>query len=327
MKMKRWQTVALVFGLTLLPFWGSQAQEKYPSRPIALVVPTAPGGSMDTSVRIYTDELARLLKVPIIVVNRAGGTGIEGTVYVQRAKKDGYTLIQGSENNFIKMPIFNKEEVTYDPLKDFTPLAHYVTVPSVFAVNVNSPFKTLGELVEYARKNPGKLKNGVAGILSGSHFNMEVLCSTNKIVIKTVPFEGAGAPLAALLGGHIDLATLSLTTLAPHIMGGKLRGLAVTSKTRHFLLPNISTTTELGYPEADFLVWNGAYAPAGIPQSVLDILIPAFEKVFKNPEVVNRAKKAGLTVEYMNPEQLRKFMVSQIQRVKKLAQEANLLNK
>ena len=325
--MKGWRIFWLVCGLILFSFLNvGQTQEKYPNRTIELVVPMAPGGSLDTATRIYSDDLARILKVPVTVVNRAGGTGITGATYVAEAKKDGYTLLQGSSNSLITMPVVSKE-VTYDPLKDFAPIAHFVSVPSMFAVKIDSPFKTLGELIEYARKNPGELKNGAAGILSESQFNLEVICSQNKIMIKTVPYKSGGEALPALLGGHVDLSTISLTTLAPQVKAGKLRGLAVTSKARHPDFPDIPTTTELGYPYADFNVWNGLFAPAGVPQFVLDVLLPVAEKVFKNPEVVNRAKKAGFTVEYMNPEALHKFMESKIEITRKIAKEANLIKK
>ncbi|MFB3886901.1 MAG: Bug family tripartite tricarboxylate transporter substrate binding protein [Thermodesulfobacteriota bacterium] len=325
--MKRCGIFWLACGLVLLTSSvGVQAQEKYPNRAIELVVPVAPGGSVDTATRIYSDDLARALKVPVTVVNRAGGTGIIGAAYVAAAKKDGYTLLQGSSNSIITMPVISKE-ATYDPVKDFAPIGYFVSVPSMFCVRVDSPFKTLAELLDYARKNPGKLKNGAAGVLSESQFNMEILLSYNKIVIKTVPYKGGGEALPALLGGHVDLATISLTTLGPQVKAGKLRALAVTSKVRHPDFPDIPTTTELGYPYADFNVWNGLFAPAGVPQSVLDVLVPTVEKIFKSPEVVNRAKQAGFTVEYMNPDELRKFVESKMEVTRKIAKEANLIKK
>jgi tripartite-type tricarboxylate transporter receptor subunit TctC len=327
MKMKRWRICWLVCGFTFLTFLGgTQAQEKYPNRPIELVVPMAPGGSNDTSARIYSDDLAKALKVPINVVNRAGGTGIIGATYVVKAKKDGYTLLQGSANSIITMPVISKE-ATYDPLKDFIPLGHFVSVPSVFAVRTDSPFKTLQELIEYARKNPGKLKNGAAGILSESQFNMEVLCTQEKIVIKTVPYNSGGEAMPALLGGHVDLSTVTLTTLAPQIKAGKLRGLAMTSKTRHPDLPDVPTTAEIGYPNIRFSTWFGIFAPAGVPNSVVDILVPTLEKIFKDPEVGQRAIRSGFTVDYKDPEELRKFVETQMQITEKVAREANLIKK
>jgi len=310
----------MIMGITSFS-WGL---DKYPNRPIELVVPMAPGGSNDTSARIYSDDLSKTLKVPVIVVNRPGGTGIFGASYVAKAKKDGYTLLQGSANSLITMPVVSKE-VTYDPLKDFIPLGHFVSVPSVFAVRSDSPFKTLDDLIEYARKNPGKLKNASAGLLSESQFNMEILCSFEKIVIKTVPFKSGGEALPALLGGHVDLATLSFTTLFPQIKAGKLRGLAVTSKSRHPFLPEVPTTTELGHEYASFSTWFGVFAPTGVPKEVIDVLVPALAKIFKDPKVQERAVKSGFIVDYKNPSDLRKFMELSIQKVEKIAREANLI--
>ncbi len=325
--MKKVKLLGLACCLALLASFGQiQAAEKYPSRPIELVVPMAPGGSNDTSARIYSEDLSKALKVPVIVVNRPGGTGIVGASYVAKGKKDGYTLLQGSANSLITMPVVSKD-APYDPLKDFVPLGYFVSVPSVFAVRADSPFKTLEELIEYARKNPGKLKNGAAGILSESQFNMEVLCSHNKIVIKTVPYSSGGEALPAILGGHVDLATLTLTTLAPQIKAGKLRGLAVTSKKRHPDLPDVPTTEELGHPYARFSTWFGVFAPAGVPKTVVTTLVPVLAKIFKNPQIEQRAVKSGLSVDYKDPAETRKFMEASIKVVEKTAREANLIKK
>ncbi len=325
--MKRWGLISLFYVLALLAFLEqTEAEERYPSRPIELVVPMAPGGSNDTSARIYSDDLSKALKVPVIVVNRPGGTGIMGATYVAKGKKDGYTLLQGSANSLITMPVVSKE-AAYDPLKDFVPLGYLASVPSVFAVRMDSPFKTLAELIDYARKNPGKLKNGAAGVLSESQFNMEVLCSHEKIVIKTVPYKSGGEALPAILGGHVDLATLTLTTLVSQIKAGKLRALAITSKNRHPDLPDVPTTAELGHSYARFSTWFGVFAPAGVPKPVVNVLVPTLAKIFKNPEIEQRALKSGLTVDYKNPEELRKFMETSIQITEKTARDANLINK
>ena len=317
----------LVCGFTFLYFLvRAQAQEKYPNRQIELVVAFAPGGSADIATRIYSDDLAQALKVPITVVNRAGGAGIQGTSYVVKAKKDGYTLFGSSGTPLVIMPAISKE-VTYNPLKDLIPLGHFGFAPSVFAVRSDCPFKTLEELVEYARRNPGKLKNGAGGLGTESYINLEILSSKTKIKITTIPFKSGGEAMPALLGGHVDMSSNTLATIGPQIKAGKLRGLAISSKTRHSDFPNMPTTAELGYPEANFCVWFGTFAPAGVPQSVLNVLIPVLERVFKNPEVVDRAMKAGITVEYKGPEGLRKSMESEIRIVEKVAQEANLIEK
>ncbi len=323
-KMKALRIIWLICGIICLAYsWGAQAQEKYPNRPIELVVPMAPGGNADVIARIYNEELARILKVPVNVVNRGGGAAIQGTTYVINAKKDGYTLLASPGTPITIMPTISSE-VAYDPLKDLIPLGQIASIPSLFAVKSDSPFKTLDELIEYARKNPGKLKNCAAGLGAESQFNLEILCAHNKIKITTIPYKSGGEALPALLGGHVDMASLSLSTLGPQIKAGKLRGLAITSKARHPDLPSIPTTAEVGHGYVGLLIWTGAFAPTGVPQSILDVLIPAIEKAFKNPDVIDRAKKVGFTMEYRGPEEFRKFIESDIKIVQQVVKDANI---
>ena len=325
--MKRYGILCLIFALVLFAFsMAGQTQEKYPHRPIEVVVPFGPGGVADVIARIYSEELSRELKVSITVVNRAGGTGIQGTIYVINSKKDGYTLLGAAGTSLYIMPAISKE-ATYDSLKELFPLGHFGSVPNMFSVRSDSPFQTLNELVEYARKNPGKLKNAASGLGNEGYFNVEILCAKNNIKIPTIPFKSGGESAAAVLGGHTDLTADTLLIMGPHIKAGKLRGLAVTSKTRHPDFPNIPTTAELGHPDVNFRVWLGIYAPAGVPQQVLDVLIPVVEKVFNNPDVVRRATNAGLTVEFMGPEKFRKFIESAIIVAEKVAKEANIVVK
>jgi tripartite-type tricarboxylate transporter receptor subunit TctC len=323
--MKKLIPVGLVFGLVLLGFFeGVQAEDQYPSRPIELVVPFNPGGSADVAARCYSDDLAKILNVPVNVVNRAGGTGIQGTTYVINSKKDGYTLLGSTDTPLLIMPVINKE-VTFDPLKDVMPIGLFASVYSIFAVRSDSPFKTLQELIDYARHNPGKLKNGAAGLGTEAHFNLEVLCSKARIKIVSIPFKSGGETAVALLGGHVDMSSNSVASLGQHIKAGKLRGLAISSKKRHPDFPDIPTTAELGYPDSNFAVWTAVFAPSGVPQQVIDVLVPAVEKALKNPEVVQRALNAGMEVEYMGPKELRNRLESEIQVVKTVAADAGMI--
>ena len=323
--MKKSLPLGLVFGLVLLgSFVGVQAEDKYPSRPIELVVPFGPGGSADLAARCYSDDLAKILNVTVNAVNRPGGTGVQGTTYVINSKKDGYTLLGATDTPLLIMPVINKE-VTYDPLKDIIPIGRFAHVYSFFAVRSDSPFKTLPELIDYARKNPGKLKNGCAGLGTEAHFNLEVLCSKAKIKIITIPFKSGGENAAALLGGHVDLSSSSVASLGKQVKAGKLRVLAISSEKRHPDFPDVPTTAELGYPESNFAVWTGVFAPSGVPQEVINVLAPAVEKAFKDPEAAKRAANLGMEVKYMGPAELRKNMESEIKLIKEVAAEAGLV--
>ncbi len=318
--MKKYGLFGVVCGLIFLAFlMKTHAQEKYPTRQIELVVPLAPGGSADITARLFSEELARVLKVPVTVVNRAGGSGIQGTTYVALAKKDGYTLLNCGGGLFTFLP-FISQDVKYS-LKDFIPLAQFAYVTTVFCVRSDSPIKTLKDLIEYARKNPGKLKcAGFPG--SESMFNLKIFSTMHNIEFTSIPYQSGGEGVVALLGGHIDFSASTHSTYGPQIKAGKFRGLAVTSKTRLPGLPDIPSTSELGYPDGTFiLIRFGAFAPAGVPQSVLDVLIPAIEKTFKNPETVDRAKKLDFIVEYEGPEEFRKILESETQNFKKIIEQ------
>jgi tripartite-type tricarboxylate transporter receptor subunit TctC len=325
--MKKEHVVGWVCLVTLLMLTGAaQAQEKYPDRDIQLVIPMGPGGSTDQLGRVYADQLAKELKVSISSVNREGGTGIQGTAFVIKAKKDGYTLLVGSVPALVFQPVVSNE-VPYDPFKDLTPLGQMATVPLVIAVRSDSPIKTLDELVEYARKNPGKLKNSVGGLLTDSHFMMEVLGYNKNIKITTVPFKSGAESMAALLGGHVDMAADTLTSLRSQITAGKFRALSISSKTRHPDFPNIPTTAELGYPALDLVAWWGLFVATGVPQTALNVLVPALEKASQNPDVVQRVTRLGFTSEYKTPEEFRKMMMAETRMVEKVAAEANLIKK
>jgi tripartite-type tricarboxylate transporter receptor subunit TctC len=325
--MVRNRILLLAVGFIFLAFGGALAQEKYPNRPIELVVPNAPGGSSDISARVYSEELGRLLKTPITVVNRGGGGGVHGTLYVVKAKKDGYTLLNTASTPIVVQPVINKE-ATYDPLKDLTPLAQVGIVPPVITVRSDDTrFQTLNDVIEYARKNPGKLKNCVGGAGTESHFVMEILCAKNHVKITTIPYKSGGEAMPAILGGHVDLSTNSLPTQSAQIKAGKLRALAIAANSRVPEFPNIPTVTELGHPDANLVMCVGIFGPGGLPQSVLNVLTPALEKALKNPTVMRRATEASIIVEYLGPDDFRKLIASKIQIVAKVAKEMKLIKK
>ena len=323
--MKRLLPLALAIGfVSLSPFCPVQAQEKYPARAIELVAPFGPGGASSVVTRAYSENLSKLLKVPVNVVNREGGTGVQGTSYVIRSKKDGYTLLSTTDTPLVVMPVISKE-VTYDPMEDVIPIGYIGYAPSVFAVKSDSPFKTLSELLDYARQNPGKLKNGTSGFGTEAYFNLQLLCLKEKLKITSIPFKSGGDVTAMLLGGHTDMASSALASLSPQLKAGSLRGLAISSKKRHADFPDIPTTAELGHREVDFVVWYALFAPQGVPRQVVDVLVPAVEKVLRSPDVVQRGIQAGLDVEYKGPEEVRKLMESGIRVVKKVAQDAGMV--
>ena len=163
--------------------------------------------------------------------------------------------------------------------------------------------------------------------MTESHFSIELLCYHKNIKITTVPFKSGAESLTALLGGHVDMASNTLSSLSSQIVAGKFRALSISSKTRHPDFPNIPTTAELGYPFINLMAWWGFYVPAGIPQTAVNVLVPAVEKASKNPEVTQRVTRLGFTAEYKGPEELRKFLEEETKTVRKVAESAGLIQK
>ncbi len=315
----------LICGFTFLVFLcdvrNIQAQAKYPNRAIELVVPFSPGGSNDLYARIYSAKLAQILKNQVIVVNRGAGGGIQGVLYAARAKKDGYTLLACGPSMVINSMV--SKEATYSPLKNFIPLGFLGSSPMVLAVRSDSPFKTFSELIDYARKNPDKLKNSDGGGVSASYLNIELMRAKD-IKITLIPFTGGGEATLALLGGHVDMTFSTIMNSGPHIKSGKLRPLAITSKKRFPLFPDIPTTAELGHPYVAFNGWAGTFAPSGMPQAAVDVLVPGLAKTFKDPEVAKKLADAYVTADYLGPEEFRKLIESETVLIAKIIKDTGL---
>ncbi len=291
-----------------------------PSNLLFLLVPGGPRTWVRGRTAIFLRSTSRSL---FQRSNRPGGTGIQGTTYVIKSKKDGYTLLGSTDTPLMIMPVISKE-VTYDPIKDVVPIGYFGYAPAIFAVRADSPFKTLAELIEFVRKNPGRIKNASAGVGAESQFNLQLLCHKENLKIGSVPFKSGGEAVVALLGGHTDMSSNTVASLGPHLKAGTLRGLAISSKKRHPDFPGVPTTAELGHPDVNFEVWLALFAPRGVPQEVIDVLVPATEKAFKDPEARQRAMNAGLVVDYMGPDETAKLLESGLATIRKVAAAAEL---
>jgi tripartite-type tricarboxylate transporter receptor subunit TctC len=283
--------------------------QPYPNRPIQLVVPLPPGAQGDVSARILSDEMAKILGTQIIVVNKPGAALTLGTDAVVRSKKDGYTLVYTSSGALVYARVINPEAVPYNPSKDLEPLGVHLFYPLTATVQESSPWKTLPELVDYAKKNPGKLRVSTTGVGSTDHFTH-------------VPFKGGESVVAALLGGHVEVTFDTLSKVLPHVEAGKLRVLVISKKRAEF--PNIPTLTELGYKQGMISAWFGFYAPAGIPEEVKNTLVPAIEKAIKNPELKAKTEKLGFIVDYKSPAEARKLGEEDYERALVIAEKLGL---
>jgi len=289
--MQRLAPFVVALALAFLPAPHSFA-ESYPTRPIRLVVPLAPGGQADIIGRTLGQELAEILKQPVVIDNRAGAGGTIGAEIVARAPGDGYTLLLGGSNN-LAIAVSLVKEVRYDPARDFVPIGGAAIVPYALAVNSNLPVATVSELIAYARAHPGRLTYGSSGTGSSSSLAAEMLKSAAGIDIVHVPYRGSAPAVTALVSGQIDMMFADLSLLAPHAKAGTLRLLAAAGARRAPTAPDHATVAEQDNPGFAIEPWYGVVAPAGTPPEVVTTLSRALNLALKAPVVRQRFQQQG----------------------------------
>jgi tripartite-type tricarboxylate transporter receptor subunit TctC len=280
-----------------------QAQP-YPSRTITLVIPMVAGAAMDGVGRILADELGKILNQPVIVMNKPGASTTLGTDFVVKSKKDGYTFLLANTSSVIYSKIADPKLVPYDSLKDLEPLGLYCFFPFVLAVRPDAQWGTFAELVDYAKKNPGKVRVCTAGQMSTAHFGLEVIQHMTGAQFTHIPHKGNIELF--LLGGNVEALFNTATLSIPHMEAGKMRFLLLSKKMVQY--PKIPTITELGYKEDVPSAWLAFFAPAGVPEEVKKVLTPAIEKAAKNSEIKAKIEKMGFIVDYKSPIELKKLL-------------------
>ncbi len=275
--------------------------DTWPSRSIKLIVPFPAGGAADTIARIYADKLSEALKQPVVVDNRAGaGTAIAADA-AAKAHPDGYTLSLAPAGQLTILPHVNKS-INYDPFKSFAPVSLLASVPYVIGASPDTPVSNLKELIAVAKKDPGKLTYSSCGPGTLCHLSGELFKSLTGTDLLHVPFKGSAPAMNALLGNQVNLAFDTMTVLAPQIKDGKVKGLAVTSRERSPLLPNVPTAAEAGV--SDFVVdsWFGLVVPAATPASIIQRLNAEVIRIGNLPDVRERLGTQGLSVTTSTPE-------------------------
>ncbi|OFZ90622.1 MAG: hypothetical protein A2V78_07205 [Betaproteobacteria bacterium RBG_16_64_18] len=314
--MRRFIVYALVcvfgsFGTSL------QAQD-FPSRPIQVVVPMAAGSGTDIHARILMEELRKVLNTPIVIVNKPGAFMTVGTDAVAKSKKDGYTLLYAPATGITYSRALEPDTVPYDSIKDLEPLGLHAFFPVVIGVSAKSPWKTLREFVEEGKKNPGKIRISTPGLQTTSSFNVMIIEGLTGAKFLQVPYKNLVMGVTDMLEGQVEATTQSLSVMAPYLAAGKVRILVTSRKMKAF--PDIPVLDELGYKRELFSPWFAMYAPAGVPQEVVKILVPAIKAAMDSPEVVARINKiGGSVIEYKSPEELRKMEIEEIETISALA--------
>ncbi len=283
------------------------AQEAYPSKPIALVVPFPPGGVADIVARPFGEAMSRNLSTPVIIENKAGAGGGIGMAYVAKSKPDGYTLLLALSSISI-LPEADKVtgRAPMFQLDQLVPIARLTADPTVLAVRADSSWKTLAEFVADARNRPGAISYGSSGNYGTMHVPMEMFAARAGVKLLHVPFTGAGPAVIALLGGNIEAVASGPSTVIQHVKAGKLRVLASWGDKRLASLPEVPTLTELGY-DAVFFQWSGLFAPAGTPEPVLQRLRDAARVAANDPKFVAAMATVDTPVQYMDAPELQRF--------------------
>lgn len=290
---------AVAAGAMPMPAVG-QAQAAYPNKPIHIVVPFPPGGSTDVLARRIGDKLASAWGQPVVVDNRAGAGGTVGADYVAKSAPDGYTLLMGvTGSNAIAQALYAK--LPYDVVKDFAPVSMVVSAPLVLAVNPEVKVRTAQEFLALAKSKPGGLSYGSAGNGTSMHLTGEMYKQAAGVSMVHIPYRGSAGMLTDLMSGQIQATFGDVLVLLPQIQAGKLRALAVTSKTRHPMLPDVPTLDEAGLKGFEALSWQGLFAPAGTPPEVVEKLSAEVNKAVRSPDVREYFASRGFIVEGTTP--------------------------
>ena len=302
----------IVFTLTALVS-GAAAQEPYPSRPISIVNPFPPGGIADLTARPLAASFERLLKQPVVVVNKAGAAGAVGAQFASVAKPDGYTLLIAlvSISSTPEVDKLFGRPATYTR-DQFVGIARLNADPPVLAVN--GPWKTLKELVDDAKKRPGEITFASSGPYGASHLPLEMFLQAAGLKMRHLPTTGGAPATTAVLGGHAQLWASPPALAAPHIEAGKMRALATWGATRLAAFPDVPTLKELGY-DVEYYIWTGLFAPRGVPANVIQTLRDATRKAVEDPEFKSSMDKAKTPLAYQDAEEFKAFWDRDAQRI------------
>jgi len=293
----------LFFGVTA----ESPGQEKYPDRPITIVAPFPPGGVADLTARPIAAALEKVMKNPVVVVNKTGAAGAVGMSFVANSKPDGYNLLMALSS----ISIIPEADKLFDRKPAYTmdqliPIALISADPTIFVVNASRPWKNLKEFVDDAKKRPGDISYSSSGVYGTLHMAMEMLTHGAGINLKHVPYDGAGPALTALLGGHVDTLASGPAVVIPQIKAGKIRPLAGWGAKRVAALPDVATFKELGY-DIEFYIWAGLFAPRGTSPAVMKTIRESVKRAVDTAEFKTAMDKLQTPIAYLDAPEFQKF--------------------
>ena len=310
----------LMAGGSLLPA-RAHAQD-YPGKSIKMIVPFPAGGATDIVSRVIAQQLGTELGQSVVVDNRAGAAGVIGSEAGARAAPDGYTLLLTTSSTHSIGPLLNPK-IPYSPTRDFTPIVYLAESPQVVVVPPDSPIKSIPELIAFAKANPGKLNFGSAGTGGIPHLSAERFQAMSGIRMTHVPYKGTALAMPDLMAGRLDVMFDSISTALPHIREGKVRTLAVTTRERSSVAPELPPLSQF-VPGYESLTWFGVFGPAGLPQPIVDKVNAALNRALRNPAVLQQLAQLGFDPGGGTPEDFRKKMAAESAMWKKVIEDGKI---
>ena len=301
---------------------GVDAQPAWPARPVKMVIPFPAGGPTDVMTRVLADKLAQALGQPVVVENKPGAGGSIGSDFVAKSAPDGYTLVMATGSTHSIGPYLGK--VPYDPVKDFTPIVYVGYSTNVLLVSPVLGVNNVRELIELAKREPGKLNYSTSGIGSVAHLTSEMFASQAGIKLTHVPYKGTQQSIADLTSGQVSMLFDNVITGKPHVEAKRLKGIAISSRERSSILPDIPTVNESGLPGFESWNWFGIFGPAHTPHAVVERLNAEVNRILADPAVRERFQGLGFEVTGGTPTEFSAVMASETQRWRKVIRDANV---
>jgi len=297
--------------------------QAYPTKPIRIVAPSTPGDAPDVIARLVADKLSVALGQQVVVDNKPGAGGVVGSESVAKSAPDGYTLIMGNAGSHgINAAVYSR--LPYDIQRDFAPVSQVAIAPNVMVINPSLPVNSVAEFIAYAKSQPGKLSYASGGNGSSAHMSMELFKSMAGIDVQHIPYKGSTPALTDLIGGQVAVFIGNMPPTVPHIKAGKLRALAVTTKTRSALMPELPTIADSGLPGYETVAWFGVLAPAGTPPEIVGKLSLEIGKIARSPEMRERLVAMGAEPVGGTPEEFKAVIDRDIAKWKPLAQKVGI---
>ena len=315
--------IALAFAAAALLNLSAFAQD-FPSRAVRIIVPWPPSGNVDITARTVAPALAEALGQQVIVENRPGAGGTTGTAAVAKSAPDGYTLLLGSSGTVTNAPAVYKN-ITYDPVKDLTAIGPIQSVPMVLTAAPKTPVNSFAEYVAYARSKPGQVSVASAGNGSSNHLAIELLMRQTGLKLIHIPYKGSGPAITDVLGSQVESMVDQMTASIGHVRDGRMKALAVTSRLRSPMLPNVPTLAELGVANFEASTFTGIFGPAGMPQAVVDKLHAALKKALTVESVRERYRSMGVEIMDMTQPDFAAYVRTDYEKWRSVARDANIV--